>query len=157
MKRSLPLFLAVLAVAGCATADVAPAGDNVARIRGLYESFGRGDVQAVLGALDPQVVWYEAEGFAFAEGNPYVGPQRVAEGVFGGIAATWDGFRVTPERFYDAGESVIVEGRYAATSKATGRRLDAQFAHIFTLRNGRIVRFQQYTDTAQTVSVMSNP
>jgi uncharacterized protein len=34
---------------------------------GLYEAFGRGDVPKVLGAMDPEIRWHEAEG------NPYTG------------------------------------------------------------------------------------
>ncbi len=46
-----------------------------------------------------------------------------------------------------AGDTVLVEGRCRATARATGKPLDAQVAHVFDLRDGKIVRFQQYTDT----------
>ncbi len=51
-----------------------------------------------------------------------------------------------PHRFHQAGETVAVEGRYA---KATGRRLDAQMCHVWTLHGGKVAGFQQYVDTAQ--------
>ena len=43
----------------------------------------------------------------------------------------------------------MVEGRYRGTMKATRRHFDAQFAHVWRVRNGKIVSFQQYTDTKQ--------
>jgi uncharacterized protein len=43
----------------------------------------------------------------------------------------------------------VVEGRYRGTVKATGMPVDAQFAHVWHLRDGKVVRFQQYTDTGQ--------
>ena len=47
-------------------------------IRALYDAFGRGDADTVLGGFDPGIVWNEAESFRYADGNPYVGPQQVA-------------------------------------------------------------------------------
>jgi ketosteroid isomerase-like protein len=58
-------------------------------------------------------------------------------------------FTVSPERFVEAGDTVLVEGRYRGRMKATGRAVDAQFAHVWQVRNGKVVRFQQYTDTRQ--------
>jgi uncharacterized protein len=46
-----------------------------------------------------------------------------------------------------AGDTVLVEARYKATAKATGKPLDAQVAHVWDLRDGKVVRFQQYSDT----------
>src|SRR5688500_7246440 len=77
---------------------------DVRFIQSMYEAFGRGDADAVRGAFDPGIVWHEEENIAYADRNPYVGPQQVAEGVFGGIMTEWDGFTVTPEEYIAAGE-----------------------------------------------------
>jgi hypothetical protein len=42
-----------------------------------YKAFARGDVPAVLGTFDRGIVWNEAEGYRFAAGNPYLGPQVI--------------------------------------------------------------------------------
>jgi uncharacterized protein len=118
-------------------------------VKGIYEAFGRGDVPAVLGAFDPGIEWNEAEGYMYTDGNPYMGPQRVAEGVFMRILSDVDSFTVTPQNIVDGGDTVVAEGRYRGTMKATGAPLDAQFAHVWHLRDGKVARFQQYTDTAQ--------
>jgi ketosteroid isomerase-like protein len=118
-------------------------------VKALYQAFGRGDVPAVLGVFDPQVQWREAEGFLYADRNPYSGPQAIAEGVFGRIVAAVENFAVLPERISDAGDTVRAEGRYRGTMKATGRPVDAQFAHVWTFRDGKVVRLPQYTDTRQ--------
>ena len=49
----------------------------------------------------------------------------------------------------DAGESVVGYGHYSGKYRETGRDVKAQFAHVFSFRNGKVVKFQQYTDTAQ--------
>ncbi|MEO6865135.1 MAG: nuclear transport factor 2 family protein [Gemmatimonadaceae bacterium] len=126
---------------------------NREQIQSLYEAFGRGDAGTVLGAFDPEIIWNEAENSTYADRNPYVGPQQVGEGVFGRIGAEWEGFTVTPETILQDGDVVVALGRYRGTFMATGRRLDAQFVHVWTLRGERITRFQQYTDTAQYARV----
>ena len=123
--------------------------ENVQVIQGLYEAFGRGDVPAVLGRMDEGVEWNEAENFIYADGNPYVGPQAVLEGVFARFGSEWEGFTVTPEEWLDAGERIVVLGTYSGRHKSTGKQVRAQFAHIWSVREGRVVRFQQYTDTKQ--------
>jgi uncharacterized protein len=129
--------------------------ENVGLVRSLYEAFGRGDVPTVLAAMDPGIVWNEAEGFPYADKNPYVGPSAVVEGVFARLGGEWDGFSVAPEELLDAGDTVVAMGRYNGTYKKTGTRIHAQFAHVWRVRGGKIVRFQQYTDTLQAAKAVS--
>jgi ketosteroid isomerase-like protein len=122
---------------------------NLDLVKGVYDAFGRGDVADVLGRFDAGIRWVEAEGFLYADRNPYVGPQAVAEGVFQRVVTDVDGFTVTAERFVDGGDTVVAEGRYRGRMKTTGVAVDAQFAHVWRVRDGKIVGFQQYTDTRQ--------
>jgi uncharacterized protein len=124
-------------------------GTNVQVIRDLYDAFAKGDLPGVLGALDPSVQWIEAESFPYADRSPYSGPGAVAEGVFQRFLTALNDVAVVPERIFDAGETVITEGRYRGVVKATGTRVDAQFAHVWSLRDGKVVEFRQYTDTKQ--------
>jgi uncharacterized protein len=119
---------------------------NVDLIQSLYAAFARGDGPAVLASMDPDIVWNEAENFRYADRNPYVGHAAVAEGIFFRLATEWDNFQAVPSEFLD---TVVVLGYYKATYKATGAPLNAQFAHIWRLRDAKVTAFQQYTDTAQ--------
>ena len=123
-------------------------------VRSLYDAFARGDAETVLGTLDPDVVWMEAESNPYADRNPYRGPQEVGEGLFSRLMSEWEDFRVDPRSLVAEGNDVVAFGRYTGTWRETGRSLDAQFVHRWTVEDGRIVRFQQYTDTAQFRSVM---
>lgn len=118
-------------------------------VKALYNALAGGDIPAVLQSLDAGVEWREAEGFLYADGNPYVGHRAVVEGVLQRLAANIENFAVVPEDFIESGDAVVVQGRYKGTMKATGTPVDAQFAHVWRLRNEKIVRFQQYTDTRQ--------
>ena len=122
-------------------------------IRDLYSAFARGDAATVLAMFDPEIIWNEAENIPYADRNPYVGPQQVAEGVFGRIMTDFDGFTVNPDKIVHEGDTVVALGRYRGTHRSTGEGLDAQFAHVWTFSNGKIVGFQQYTDTAQFLRV----
>lgn len=124
-------------------------GKSLAVVQSVYDAFGRGDVPAVLGAFDPAIEWNEAEGFLYAEGNPYIGPDAVAGGVFQRVVGDVADFAVRPSRLSEAGDVVLAEGRYTGTWKANGRPVDAQFAHVWEVRDGKVVKFQQYTDTRQ--------
>ena len=126
---------------------------NVAVVRGIYEAFGRGDIPAVLGAMSPEMVWNEAENFPYADGNPYVGGEAILGGVFARLGGEWDGFAAVPEEYLDAGDTVIVLGRYRGSFKATGRAIDAQMAHVWRIADGKAVRFDQLTDTLQAARV----
>jgi ketosteroid isomerase-like protein len=123
--------------------------ENVNIVRGMYEAFGTGNIPAVLAVLDPEVKWWEAENFIYADGNPYVGPTGVLEGVFMRLGSEWDGFSVSAEEVLDAGETVVARGYYSGTYKKSGRHVRAQFAHFFTFSGGKVTNFQQYTDTLQ--------
>ena len=118
-------------------------------VNAIYAAFLRGDVAAVLGAMDSAINWREADGFLYADGNPYIGPQAVAQGVFQRLIGDVDNFSLVVDNVVDSGDTVVTEGRYRGTMKKTGAAIDAQFAHVWQVRDGKVVRFQQYTDTRQ--------
>ncbi|MEJ2481821.1 MAG: nuclear transport factor 2 family protein [Gemmatimonadota bacterium] len=123
--------------------------NGVEIISGMYEAFGRGDIPAVLGAMDPDIHWHEAEGNPYMpSGEPFVGPDAILNNLFAKLGEEWDGFTVHPKTYHDAGDVVAVECRYTGKNHATGKDLDAQVCHIWTLRDGKVTRFQQYVDTA---------
>ena len=95
--------------------------------------------------LDPQIEWTEAEGFPLA--GTYHGPDAVVRGVLMRLAAEWADFQTAADTFVDGGETIVVLGHYRGTYKATGRSVRAPFAHVWTVRDGKAVRYVQYTDT----------
>ena len=119
---------------------------NVDTVRGLYESFAKGDVPAVLGAFDENIEWVEAEGTPY--GGTYLSGDAILQNVFMKLATEWTGYKVAPEEFYDAGSTAIVTGTYSGSYNATGKNMNVPFAHFWTLRDGKVVKFVQFTDTA---------
>lgn len=128
---------------------------NVRTMQDLYAAFGRGDIPSMLEGMDPNIEWREAENNPYQpSGAPWVGPDAILDNLFVKLGNEWDGFTVTPKEFHDAGDTVVVEARYTGTCKATGKHLDAQAAHFWRLRDGKVISFQQYVDTAQFKDVM---
>jgi ketosteroid isomerase-like protein len=123
--------------------------ENVNIVRGIYEAFAKGDIPYLMAALDDKVEWYEAEHITYWPGGAFIGPKAVLEGVLGRVPNDFDGLTINLRRVTGCGETVLAEARYLATAKATGKPIDAQVAHVWDFRDGKVVRFQQYTDTWQ--------
>ena len=124
--------------------------DNEKFVQSIYDAFGRGDVPTVLAAMDPEIEWNETEHSTFWPGHSFIGPEAVAAGVFARTRATCgDTFRIEIDRLLDIGSVVVMEGRYKGIVQATGKALDAQVTHVWDIADGKIAKFQQYTDTWQ--------
>jgi ketosteroid isomerase-like protein len=130
--------------------------DNVEFMRNLYGAFATGDIPQVLGSMSEDIEWFEAEGNPWNVGRPFVGPQEVIDGVFARIGSEFEGFEVVPDRFLGDGDNVVMIGRYRGKGTATGKLLDAQVVHIWTVRDGKVARFEQFVDTRQLADVLGD-
>ena len=117
-------------------------------VNDVYADFARGEVGSVLARFHPEIEFRLAEHHLYSpDGEAFVGPDAVAQEFFARIEPDWEGFTVHPGTWHRAGDTVVVEGRYAGKHRRTGRSLDMQFCHVWEVADERIVRFQQYTDT----------
>ena len=127
--------------------------DYVSLVRKICEGIERGDPQPLLAALADDVVWNEAEHSTLWPGTSFVGRDAIISGVFARIPRHFDGLQLEVQRIVGCGDTVLVEGRYRAVARATGRRLDAQVAHVWQFKDDKVIRWQQYTDTWQFAEV----
>jgi len=146
--RKLLLSTALISLVACTNAD-APNTDagNQAVVKKIYADFATGNMDGFTTALAPDVIWNEAENNAYAVGNPYIGVDAVMSGVMSHTMQDWTSFKVTPESYMVDGDRVAMFGRYEATSAATGKTMNPQVVHRWTLKDGKIVGFQQHLDT----------
>ncbi len=129
---------------------------NTEIISGLYNSFEEGNLEAVLAGMNPDIVWNEAENFIYGDKNPYIGPDSIVSGVFARLGAEWEYWNLEGINLDALGEDgVLAQGRYKAKNKANGKELNAQFAHVWRLKDGKVSSFQQYTDTKQSHDVVN--
>lgn len=124
---------------------------NIAVIRSLYDAFGRGDLEGILGALDPQVSWR-------TPGAPDLPTAGLRHGIpavrdfFGLLLNTMDLAEFRPTDFLAAGDKVVVLGTSREGPKGSGRLVDFRWVHVFTFRNGRIVEFEEPADVSELVA-----
>ena len=122
---------------------------NTKVVQDAYAAFGRGDIESLLGYMTDDIAWYPVIGTA---GHvPFSGRRQGKAAVrefFRLVAESEDFSRFEPREFVAQGDKVVTLGHYTATSKATGRTADADFAMVFTLRNGKVADFREFTDSA---------
>jgi uncharacterized protein len=121
---------------------------NVEIVRASYEASARGDLDGLLAPFDADSSWTEMAGFPYA--GTYHGPAEIKDRVFMPMDADWEDFRADVEEYLDAGDAVVTIGRYRATHRESGKPLDVRFAHLWKLRDGRVVSFEQFADTLLT-------
>jgi uncharacterized protein len=122
---------------------------NMDTVNKIYSTFAAGNIPAVLEWFDPAIEWVAAENSPLADHSPYRGLNQVVEGVFTRIGLEFPGLVIQVDELLDAGEKIVMLGRYHGVRKASGKAFHAQVAHIWTLRVGKVTKFQQYLDTYQ--------
>ena len=123
--------------------------ENVRVVQGAYAAFGRGDISGLLGYMTDDIHWRPVIGTAahVPFSGERTGKTNVAE-FFKQVAESEDFEQFEPREFVAQGDTVVAIGHYRAVSKATGKRFDSDFAMVFTLRNGKVATFREFTDSA---------
>jgi 2-(1,2-epoxy-1,2-dihydrophenyl)acetyl-CoA isomerase len=117
--------------------------------RALYAALASGDREQLDALLHPDFSGRIAEGMPFGIGGERAGPAAMRRDGWGAIARHFE-THAEPERFLDLADGrLLVTGRYRGRGKQGGRPLDAAFAHLITIDQGRIKSLEQYTDTAR--------
>jgi len=124
--------------------------DLVERIKQIYAAFGRGDINTILENMTYDVSWeFEATKDLSWSGIRH-SPQE-AVGFFAGIAAEHENPVLEMTEFFSGTDAVAAFGRYQATVKATGIRVDTPVAHYFKFRDGKIARYINVVNSAAFV------
>ena len=122
-------------------------------VRRQYLASASGDLESLRATLAPDVEWTEMAGFPLA--GTYRTPQSVTTNVMEKLGEEWHEWTAHDDTYVVDGENVVVLARYTATNKATGKDINVRVAHHFVVRGGRIVRFEQFVDTAKVRDAMS--
>ena len=122
--------------------------------RRSYEAFARGDMDGVVADMDAAIEWHQAQGLP--HGGLYRGLPEVRRAIFDPLDEEWwDEFAADAHEFLDAGDHVVVIGRYRGRAKGTGKSLDVPFVHVWTYSGGKAIRFRQFLDTAGWVEALA--
>lgn len=126
---------------------------NLELIRGTYEGSSEDNGRNLRAVLSPDVEWTEAEGFPYA--GTYFGPDALIDGVFRRLGTEWTGYRADVHTYLADGDRVAAFGVYSGTYNATGKSMTAPFAHLYQIRDGKVIRMIQYVDTVLVTRALS--
>jgi ketosteroid isomerase-like protein len=121
-------------------------------VKAHYDASARGDLGGMIADVSSECRWTEMSGFPCA--GTFVGPEAIVENVFKALGAQFDNFAFALERLLDAGTEAIGVGTYTGTHKKTGRSFKARVVHVWTAQEGKIIAFEQFTDTFRVVEAM---
>ena len=127
------------------------AQDNLEWIQRIYAAFGAGDIPRILSSIADDAEWIEHGPRSIPYAGIRSGKQKIGE-FFQTIGNSITDVIVTPERFVAQGDVVVMIGSHKATVRRTGAQIDTRIAHVFTLLDGKIVRWEGFSDTAQVAA-----
>ncbi|KLN52711.1 nuclear transport factor 2 family protein [Variovorax paradoxus] len=119
---------------------------NLDIIRATYEGTPEENAKHLRAALAPDTTWTEAAGFPYA--GTYTGADEIFANVFKRLATEWVGYKAAVHTYLADGDRVAAFGVYSGAYAKTGKAMSATFAHLYRLRDGKIVTMEQYVDSA---------
>ncbi len=123
---------------------------NITTIEKLYVSLNERDYEAVLSHLADDIVWIVADNSPFADRSPYHGIDEVRSGICERLTAGFDKLIFDADDIFEGdGGKVVALGYYYGNFHGKDKEFKAQVAHVWTIHEGRAVKFQQYLDTLQ--------
>jgi ketosteroid isomerase-like protein len=124
---------------------------NIEIVKRGYEAFGRGDINGLLALCAENVAWVSPGPSELPTAGIRRGHEQVAQ-FFEALQQVFEIQRFEPKQFVAQGDQVVVLGADTAKVKATGKVLTEDWAHAFTVRDGKIATFREYLDTAEVVA-----
>lgn len=117
--------------------------NNEKLVRDFYHSFINKD-QVYRNFCQDDIEWVTMDGMP--NGGRYVGLKSVFEEYFPKMLSNFEEFHANPTEFLCIDNKVIGFGRYCGQTK-NGKNFIVPFCHLYTIKDDKIFRFEQYTDT----------
>jgi ketosteroid isomerase-like protein len=113
----------------------------------VVRRFLLGEVEDAMSYADPNIVWNPAEESA-GLGHDAV---RASLDRWKG---EWDDYELRPEEFEHIGDRVLVTVRISGRGRGSGIEIDARLYDVYTLRHGKIVRMDQFTEQSEALEAV---
>jgi uncharacterized protein len=121
------------------------------RMRQRYQEFGAGDVEAALQDWADDFTWEGSNSTDLPGGGEHQGKDQAIKVLQEAVGA-WDSFELTPDEFYEEGDTVIVLGH--TTVKKGDQSAKVPVVHIWRWEGDQVKRLQILTDTYQTAQLL---
>jgi ketosteroid isomerase-like protein len=129
--------------------------DHIAAVRHGYETFNSGDFDAALQVFDPEIEWH-----TYIVPGPGGGVYRGHDGVrelWSDAKKIFGGFRNEPEEIFDAGDRVVAFVRVEGVGVKSGIAVQARIAHLYTFREGKVLRVESFEDRDEALRAAGIP
>jgi ketosteroid isomerase-like protein len=120
----------------------------------MCEAFARRDWPSALAPLDPDIEWDMSTYEAWLDPRVTRGTEAVQE-FFRSFLGTWDDYEIEFEEFIDAGDEVLVLVRDRGRGKGSGAPVERTWAQLWTVRDGKVVRFRPYADRETALAMVA--
>jgi uncharacterized protein len=130
--------------------------DNTRVVQQMYVAFARGDIAALLDAVADDVDWQWLGPADLPYAGSRQGRAQVAQ-FFSDIDQAIEVQQFVPQEFIAQNDRVVVLGHERSRVRSTGRTFEQEWAHVYSLRDGKVVRFRGYEDTAAQVAAFRGP
>ncbi|MFT4899962.1 MAG: ketosteroid isomerase-like protein [Flavobacteriales bacterium] len=137
---------------------------NLEIVQNLYNYIETKEFENIRPLFHKNIKWNQMKGLI--NGGNYVGADEVFQHVFTEFGKEWTDWKAEAREFLEASDDIIVVGTYSGIFKKSGKKMEAEFMHRYTLNAGVVTIFQQYTDTglfakamkgAKTEAQINNP
>jgi uncharacterized protein len=126
---------------------------NINLIKEFYLNFKNQNVNSYLNLIDENIQWITME--SMPNGGIHIGKVDVFEKYFPSMFANFEEFHAIADEYLDIeNNGVLVLGKYSIKSKKHIQGF-VPFAHIYNIKNGKIHKFRQYTDTAKIDKILN--
>jgi ketosteroid isomerase-like protein len=121
-------------------------------LRDAYQAFNRGEVDAVLDLLHPDVEWVPPS--SSLEPHPLRGRDAVREYLAPNF---FESQTAEPLEMIEERNRVLVAARVRARGRGSGIELDQTAYHLFVIEDGRAVRFAAFGDRDEAMMALRGP
>jgi uncharacterized protein len=126
--------------------------ENVEIVRGIYAQWATGDLTAH--CFDPDIEYSRIGAETPALEGRWLGLDEMRSAMREYLRAM-SNLRIEADRIIDlGGERVLVLTRHTARGKQSGVPIEHELGDVFTLRDGKIVRFDSYWDRAEALEAV---
>jgi ketosteroid isomerase-like protein len=127
--------------------------DNVELMKQGYQDFAEGNIEAILNLFHPEIEWNGCTGFPFITGDGiFIGSNTVVQEVLTQLPKYYENFSIDVKELFGCGDKVVMVGYYMGIWKAIGKRFKVNATHVWTLKDGKVIRFFLAVDTASIVN-----
>jgi len=121
--------------------------ENISLVKQSYEYFLQGNIEAVIKMCTDDIEWEIPGPSEIPTAGKYKGPEQVGQ-FFSRLSNTFEPIKFEPQEFIAQNDRVVTLGEYTWRVKSTGRIVSSRWAHVARIRDGKLVSFLEFGDTA---------